>query len=466
MIDVQELTIKELYKLINEGKLTSIDLVEMYIERIVVYDKSGPTLNSILEINPDVYHIAYALDNERKIKGARSILHGIPILIKDNINTSDKMHTSAGSLALADLYAPDDAFIIKKLREKGAIILGKTNMTEFANFMSDKMSDGYSSRGGQVKNPYNENISPSGSSSGSAVAIAANLCTASIGTETSGSIISPARNNFIVGIKPTVGVVSREGIIPISNNQDTAGVMGRTLEDAVILLEAIAGVDKNDCATLKSEDLIYNDYLQFINCNIKGKKIGVCKNDKLNKEEKNILNEAIDILKSNGAEIIQVELDYKVDMSVLFYEFKSGINYYLSKVKGCTDIKNLDDIIEFNRKNPKSCLKYGQKYLKISQKTSGTLTEIEYTKAKVNNERMKMNTIDLVIEKNNLDAIISLDLQQILATAGYPCITIPASSEKPISIIFMGKAYTEPTLISIAYVYEQATKKRKPPILH
>lgn len=473
MIDIQELTIKDLSKLLDKGKITSAELVEMYKERIVVYDKSGPSLNSILEINPDVIYIAEAMDNERKFKGARSILHGIPIVVKDNINTADKMHTSAGSLALADLYSPNDAFIIEKLREKGAIILGKTNMTEFANFVSDKMPDGYSSRGGQVLNPYNPKITPSGSSSGSAVAVTANFCAGALGTETNGSIISPSRSNCIVGIKPTVGLVSRAGIIPISNSQDTPGPMARTVEDAAIILGAIAGIDKKDAATWKSKNLVYDDYLQFIGKDIKEKRIGIFKEkgEKLGKEEKSALNEAISVLKANGAEIVEIKLDYSDNdyTTVSLYEFKSGINYYLSTVRGYTNIKNIDDIVEFNRKNAKTCLKYGQKMLKLSQKTSGTLTETEYIKARVKNIRMsRHNGIDTVIDKFNLNAIMTTEITSITAIAGYPSITVPAGAIEAgnhMSMIFMGKAFTEPDLISISYVYEQATKKRKPPVL-
>lgn len=471
MIDIQELSIKELSDLLDEGKLTSVELVEIYNERIVVYDKSGPNLNSVLQINPDVYYIAEALDNERKLKGKRSLLHGIPILIKDNINTNDKMHTSAGSLALSDLYAPNDAFIIEKLRQKGAIILGKTNMTEFANFVSDKMPDGYSSLGGQVINPYNPKFTPSGSSSGSAVAVAANLCTASIGTETHGSIISPSRYNCVVGIKPTVGLVSRDGIIPLTISQDTAGPIAKTVEDAAILLGAIAGLNKNDPATFKLEGLDCSDYVQFINKDIKGKRIGIRKEkaEKLNKEEKIIFNDAVNVLKSKGAECVEIKFDYSDEnMTIMIYEFKTAINHYLSTVKGCTNIKNIDDIIDFNKKNSRACLKYGQKLLKLSQKTSGTLTEPEYIKARLKDIRMsRQNGIDLIMDKFNLDAIMTTEINNMSAAAGYPCITVPAGmTSEPFSMIFIGKAFSEPDLISIAYTYEQATKRRKPPILH
>lgn len=468
MIDIQELTIKQLADLLDERKITSVQLIEMYKERIVVYDKSGPNLNSILELNPDALYIAEAMDNERATKEARSLLHGIPILIKDNINTNDKMHTSAGSLALADLYAPNDAFIINKLRKQGAIILGKTNMTEFANFVSDKMPEGYSSLGGQIINPYNSKITPSGS----AVAVAANLCSVSIDTEINDSVINSSRNNCIVGIKPTVGLVSRDGIIPVSFSQDTAAPMARTVEDAAIVLSAISDVDEKDTATLKSETYGYSDYLQFIGADISGKRIGIRKEkaEKLNKEEKAMFNEAIKVLKSNGAEIVEIKFDYSNDnMTVLLHEFKSSINYYLSTVKGHTSIKNIDDIVEFNKRNSRLCLKYGQKLLKLSQKTSGTLTEIEYIKAKFKDDRMKQNSIDSVIEKFNLNAIMTTEINGMAAVAGYPCISVPSgmtSSNNGFSMIFIGKAFSEPDLISIAYKYEQATKKRKAPTLH
>lgn len=473
MIDIQEMSIKALSNLLDEGKITSVELVEMYIERIVVYDKSGPTLNSVLEINPDAVSIAENLDLERKFKGKRGLLHGIPILVKDNINTNDKMHTSAGSLALADLYAPYNAAVIEKLVAQGAIILGKTNMTEFANFISDKMVDGFSSRGGQVINPYNSKITPSGSSSGSAVATAANLCSASIGTETNGSIISPARYNCVVGIKPTVGLVSRYGVIPLSFSQDTVGPIARTVEDASIILEAICGVDEKDNATLKLEYINHGSYLPYLNTNLNGKRIGVRKEkaEKLTKEEKTIFNEAISCLKSSGAEIVEIKLDYQSEnTNIILYEFKAAINHYLSTVKGRTAIKDLDDIIDFNKKNPRACLKYGQKLLKISQKTSGTLTEPEYIKSKLKARRMSMeNGIDLVMDKYNLDAVMTTEISSITAASGYPSITVPSgilSSGYPISMIFMGRAFSEPSLIQIAYTYEQLTKKRKAPVLH
>lgn len=473
MIDIQELSIKQLSDLMENEKITSVELVELYKERIAVYDKSGPNLNSVLELNPDASYIAEAMDLERKKKGKRGLLHGIPVLIKANISTDDKMHTSAGSLALADLYAPVNAYIIFKLIQQGAVILGKTNMTEFANFMSDKMPDGYSSLGGQVLNPYNSKISPDGSSSGSAVAVSANLCSVAVGTETDGSIISPARNNCIVGIKPTVGLLSRDGIIPISNSQDTAGVMARNVEDAAILLGAMTGIDKCDAATLKSDGLYYEDYLQFVNSDISGKRIGIRKekSEKLNKSEKILFNEAVDILKSKGAEIVEVKFDYPTyDNTVMMYEFKAGIDYYLSTVRGCTDIKNLDDIVEFNKKNSRQCLKYGQKLLRMAQRTSGTLTESEYIKARIRDMRTsRQNGIDAVMDKFNLDVIMTTEISSIVAAAGYPCITVPAEVPKdnvPLSILFVGKAFSEPTLISVASAYENSTKKRKPPVLH
>ncbi|QWI72498.1 hypothetical protein ER45_012290 [Bacillus mycoides] len=294
MENINELIIVQLADLLAKGKITSVNLIQEYIKRIVKYDKNGLILNSILELNPDAIYIAESLDLERKVKGARGLLHGVPILIKDNINTGDKMHTSAGSLALADLYAPNDAFIIKKLREQGAIILGKTNMCEFAHFFSFELPDGYSSRGGQVINPYNKLLSPSGSSSGSAVSVAANLAMGSIGTETKGSIIMPSRNNSVVGVKPTVGLVSREGIIPISNSQDTAGPIARTVEDAAIILDAIVGFDEKDAATWKNKYIPKKSYYECTKNSISGKRIGICskRNVSLREEEQKIIADA------------------------------------------------------------------------------------------------------------------------------------------------------------------------------
>jgi amidase len=471
---IEEMTILQMSELMDKDEISSVDLVKAYLERIARIDKSGPSLNSILEVNPDALHIAEALDAERKHKGKRGALHGIPIVVKDSINTGDKMHTSAGSLALADLYAPKDAFLVKKLREAGAVILAKANMTEFANFMAENMPSGFSSRGGQVVNPYDKDKTPSGSSSGSAVAVAANLCAASVGTETDGSIISPARENCIVGIKPTVGLISREGIIPISNSQDTAGPMARTVTDAAILLQAMAGVDENDPATWKSRWNYMVNYTKFLkDSDIKGLRVGIspAHYDKFTKDEKDILQEAIEILKGKGVEIVYLKDLYEnipeERSSVLYYEFKSGINYYLSTVRGRTKMESLEDIINFNKENQEQALVYGQKLLEDSQDKSGTLTEVDYIMGRLSDiKNNRENCLDKIIDEMNLDAILFLEWTSIAAIAGYPSIIVPAgftTGGTAEGITFVGKAFSEGTLIRLAYAYEQSSKKRVKP---
>jgi len=477
-LNIEEATIIELQKALEDGSITSKDLVLLYLERIAKYDKNGPRINSVLEINPDVIHIAEALDYERKTSGSRSMLHGIPVLIKDNIDTNDRMHTSAGSLALANSYAQEDAFIVKKLRESGAIILGKSNMTEFANFMTEGMPSGYSSRGGQVLNPYGPNkFCPGGSSAGSGASVSSNFCTCAIGTETSGSILSPSAENSIVGIKPTLGLISRSGIIPIAHSQDTAGPMARTVSDAAILLGAITGVDHNDPVTLASKEKSYKDYTQFLDSNgLKGATIGIPRDyyyEKLSEDEMAIMNEAIEVLKTLGANIIDpvnIETARQFESyNVLTYEFKSDMNYYLSKLDPKSSIKTLGDIIVFNSRTPSQTLKYGQSILIESENTSGTLTEPEYINDKIKDLHLSRDKgIDATMEKFNLDAILfpSTAGCDIAARAGYPSITVPGgylNDGLPFGITFTAKAYSEPTLIKFAYSYEQATKKRVSP---
>ncbi|MBH5317624.1 amidase [Paenibacillus sp. GSMTC-2017] len=467
-----ELTIVQLAKLLDEGTVTSVELTKKYIKRIANYDRKGPALNSILELNADAIHIAESLDLERKSKGSRGLLHGVPIIIKDNINTGDKMRTSAGSLALADLYAPNDAYIIRKLRESGAIVFAKSNMCEFAHFFANDIPDGYSSRGGHVINPYNKLLTPGGSSSGSAVAVAANFAMGSIGTETNGSIIVPSRNNFVVGIKPTVGLVSREGIIPISNSQDTAGPIARTVEDAAIMLDAIAGFDENDDATWKTTYFPETSYFEATKNSISGKRIGICtqRNELLSNEEQQVISDAVIKLKNLGAEIINVHLDFTPDdyFTVSIYEMKAGMNHYLSTVRGHTKMSTLSDIIAFNKDHPETCLKYGQKLLELVDATSGTLTEEVYLNTR---EKNLLSTRTLGLDKTfnvwNLDAIMTTEILSLCPVAGYPSITVPAgvNCEQPESLVFMGKPFSEGTLLSLAYNYEQSTTFRKPPAL-
>jgi amidase len=477
----EEATITEMQEAMASGKLTSRDLVLMYLNRMAKYDKQGVAINSILEINPDALQIAEALDVERAKKGPRGPLHGIPVLVKDNIDTYDKMHTSAGSLALANSYAAEDSFVAAQLRKAGAVILGKTNMTEWANFMTENMPSGYSSRGGQVLNPYGPGkFDVGGSSSGSGASIASNFAAAAIGTETSGSILSPASSNSIVGIKPTVGLVSRTGIIPIAHSQDTAGPMARTVADAAILLGAITGLDERDAATLTSDGGFYTDYTAFLDPEgLKGARIGIVRGvyfDRLDEDQKALMNTAIDKLKSEGAIIVDPvtipSSAEKWDINVLIYEFKSDLNTYLSKLSPNVPVHSLKEVIEFNHNHGDSALKHGQTILIKSEETSGTLTEPAYIHSRIRDLHLSQTQgIDRVMEEYNLDALLFPANwgAGIPAKAGYPSVTVPGgytSEGQPLGVTFTGKAYSEPTLIKLAYAYEQATKLRVAPKLY
>lgn len=475
--DIEEATIKEMAGALEKGTIDSQTLVLAYLKRIADLDKSGPKLNSVLEINPDALHIAEALDRERQLTGPRSILHGIPIMIKDNINTHDKMHTSAGSVALAENYATYDAFVAEKLRAAGAIILGKTNLTEFANFMTEGMPNGYSSRGGQVLNPYGPGkFDTGGSSAGSGVAVSANLCTAAVGTETSGSIISPACCNSIVGIKPTLGMISRTGIVPIAHSQDTAGPMTRTVEDAAILLGAMTYIDSADPVTYRSKNKTNSDYTKFLDKNgLRGARIGVPKYifKELKEEQLVMMHQCIEEIKELGAEIIEDrDLDSyeKLDnYDVLLYEFKSDLNAYLSTLGGASKVKSLKDIIEYNNNNAEAALKYGQTLLVKCESISGTLTEPEYISAKLQDLRLSTTDgMDAFMAENKVDAMLfpSTAGVSMAAKAGYPSIAVPGGYCKdgtPFGITFSAEAFSEPKLIKLAYAYEQGTKKRISP---
>ena len=473
MIEVEEMTIEQVRDLLDRGKLTSKALVMFYLERIAKYDKGEGGLNAILELNPEALQIADQLDEERKQCGPRSILHGIPILIKDNISTKDHMHTSGGSLALADLYVPFDAFIIKKLRASGAILLGKTNMGELMNFMSYTMPDGYSSRGGQVNNPYNRTLTPSGSSSGSAVAVAANLAMAAIGTETNGSLTMPARYNQLVTIKPTVGLVSRQGIMPISYYQDTPGPMARNVADATILLEAIVGRDEQDDLTDRSMGRIPKSYREALGKDINGKRIGY--NPKtfkeLDSEEKRVMQEAMEILEKAGAHLIPTLLeeigDYGFEPNL--YEFKAGFNKYLKSVKGATKIETLQDLIAFNEAHPDTCLKYGQDILYEAQATTGNLSDPYYMMLRQNSlQQVRTIGMDRHFAKDHLDAFMTMSISSLAPISGYPSLALPAGWKRegePMSLLLIGKAFTESILIRIGYQYEKRAQKRKAPIL-
>ena len=480
MFTLEECTVKSIREAFEKGELTSFDLVIMYMERIAKYDKAGPKLNSVLEINPDAIFIAEAMDRERSKGKVRSALHGIPVLLKDNINTFDKMLTSAGSLALMDNYAPYDAFITKKCREAGLVILGKANMTELANFMDFNMKSGYSSRGGQVINPYKSGQEVWGSSTGSAVAVSANLCALAVGTETDGSILAPAYINGCVGIKPTQGLVSRHGIIPICGAQDTAGPMARTVADAAALLNVLAAEDENDPSTWCRADVIPKDYTDFLMSDgLRGLRVGINRgyyDDKayhnvFNDDMKDISEKAYKVMESRGAVLVQdTNIGHlKNDLNVLLYEFKKCLNAYLATTSPTVKNRSLKALIDFYGDHPKEGLKYGMSILQAAEyNTSGTLTDPVYIKDRINCLRSsRQNGIDKIMEEHKLDVLVCPGLTDLAPISGCPGINVPAGYQKdgtPFGINFIGRPFSEPVLIKAAYAYEQASKVRKAPV--
>ena len=490
--ELDEKTIAELQEGMNSGKYTARSLVEQYLARIDAIDKQGPALNSVIEVNPDALAIADSLDRERKEKGARGPLHGIPVLIKDNIDSVDKMSTTAGSLALLGSKPPSDAFVVQQLRKAGAVLLGKTNLSEWANIRSTHSTSGWSGRGGLTKNPYALNRNTSGSSSGSAVAVSASLCAVAVGTETDGSIVSPSSINGIVGIKPTVGLVSRTGIIPISHTQDTAGPMGRTVRDAAILLGALAGVDPEDKATLPGRGKAAADYTASLNARaLSGARIGVVRQyfGFLGAVD-TIINGALDVMKQQGAVLID-PLDIPKlrsfddsEFTVLLYELKADLNAYLARLGPQAPVRTLKDIIEFNEKNAAREMPYFGQETFLNAEAKGPLSSKEYTDAlKKNITITRKEGIDALMDKHKLDALVAptdgpawmTDLvvgdhfiggsSQLAAVAGYPSVTVPAGFifGLPVGVSFFGKAWTESKLIGLAYAFEQAARVRKPP---
>ncbi len=487
--NLAEATIADINAVFDAGALTSEQLTQLYLNRIDAYDNNGTSINSFLTINPNALETAAALDRERQLTGSRSPLHGVPVLLKDNIDTFD-LPTTAGSLALKTAIPPNDAFITQQLRDAGAVILGKANLTEYANFLANGMPAGYSSLGGYVFNPYNPvplpggdgrpALSPGGSSAGSAVAVAANLTTVSIGTETSGSILSPGNQNSIVGIKPTVGLVSRDGIIPIAASQDTAGPFGRTVADAATLLGQITGVDPSDPATSGSEGKSSTDYTQFLNPDgLQGARIAVPKDfywDTLTVEQSALMEEAIAVMESQGATIVYEDIPTarelsEFDSSVLTYEFKRDLNAYLSSLGSDAPVETLADIIAFNKANPDTALKYGQARAEAAEaKDLDGLEDLaQYLDDRATDLRLaKEEGLDFLIEKYDLDAILFPATRgaSIGAKAGYPSIIVPGGylpDGTPYGVTLLGSAYSESTLISLAYDYEQASMLRVPP---
>ncbi len=488
--ELNEITIDELQQKMKSGEYSSVAITKLYLDRITKIDKEGPKLNSIIELNPDAIAIATAMDEERKNGKFRGPLHGIPVLIKDNIDTADKMQTTAGALALEGNIAKKDAFIISKLREAGAVLLGKTNLSEWANFRSTNSCSGWSSRGGQTKCPYILDHNPCGSSSGSGAATAANLCVVSIGTETDGSITCPASINNLVGIKPTVGLLSRSGIIPISSTQDTAGPLARTVKDAAILLGALTGEDPSDSITSQNKGMVQADYTKFLDAAaLKGKNIGVdLKKKSVNQYMNRLLQEAIDVFKKAGANIIEIEYVSKIEalgdheLVTMQYEFKEGVNNYLSNANH--KIKTLKEVIDFNNVNEDKAMPYfKQEQLEICEKKGG-LESKEYKEALVKGRDASRKILDDLIAEHKLDAIAGLTmgpacsidtiygdrwgndfLTQPAAMSGYPHISLPCGMiyNLPVGLSLFAGAYTEPQLIGMAYAYEQISKKRIAP---
>lgn len=467
---IKEMTITSLQAELASENTTSVELVQTYLERISVADSNDDGTNSVLEINPDALFIAEQMDKERREEKLRGPLHGIPVLIKDNIDTADGMHTSAGTIVLADNFAQQDAFIVRKLREAGAIILGKVNMTEWANFMSEPMPNGFSGRGGQVQNPYGS-FDVGGSSSGTSAAIANNLAVVGIGTETSGSILSPSSNNSLVGIKPTVGLLSRNGIIPIAHSQDTAGPITRTVQDAATLLQVVAGRDEADPATLSAPPL--PDYTEFLEKDgLNGKRLGIDAQtlNNLAPEKRELMEKAFTALREQGAELIEVKVpEITRESSVLYHEFKHGVNRYLRTVAAHLPAHTLKEVIDWNRINTDTALLHGQDILEAAEKTDGTLKQTDYLQDRLADIReSRTEGLDQVMIDAELDAIIFPSYYgcDIAAKAGYPSITVPAGyteAGEPFGITFTAGAFEESTLIEIGYSYECATQHRKAP---
>ena len=490
--ELDEVAIAELQDGMKSGKYTARSIAELYLARIDAIDKSGPAINSVIETNPDALAIADSLDKERKEKGPRGPLHGIPVLLKDNIDTADRMMTTAGSLALVGAKPPKDSFVAQKLRAAGAVILAKSNPSEWANIRSSHSTSGWSGRGGLTKNPYALDRNPCGSSSGSGAGVSANVCAAAIGTETDGSIVCPSSANGTVGIKPTVGLVSRGGIIPISHTQDGAGPMCRTLRDAAILLGALTGADPDDSATAASYGKSLTDYTSFLDVNgLHGARIGVVRkyfgfNDAVDA----LMAEALDVLRKNGAEVVDpadietIGKTGKNEDTVLLYELKADLNAYLARLGPSAPVHTLKEVIEFNERNREKEMPYFGQDMFLKAEAKGPLTNKEYVDALNENLHLaRQQGIDATMDKYKLDALVAptggpawiTDLvdgdnaggqsSTAAAVAGYPSVSVPAGFVfgLPVGISFFGRAWSEPVLIKLAYSFEQATNVRKPP---
>ncbi len=490
--ELEEITLGELQDGMTSGRWTARSIAEGYLGRIDAIDKRGPAINAIIELNPEALAIADAMDRERKAGHVRGPLHGIPVVIKDNIDTADRMATSAGSLALAENHAARDAFVAARLREAGAVILGKTNLSEWANFRSTHSTSGWSGRGGLTKNPYVLDRNACGSSSGTGSAVAANLAAIGIGTETDGSVVCPSSASGLVGIKPTLGLISRAGIIPIAHSQDTSGPMARTVRDAAILLGALTGADERDPVTVSSRTKGHSDYTRFLDAGgLKGARIGVARqyfgfNDATDK----LMKEAIALIKSLGATIVDpanIKTNGKFDATendVLQYEFKTDLNTYLAGAPAAVKSRTLADLIKFNEEHRAQEMPFfGQEIFEQSEKR-GPLTDKKYRDALAKNHRLaRTEGIDATLAKHKVDAIIAPTGGPVWATdlvngdhftggyssasavAGYPHITVPAGLAfgLPVGLSFFGGAWSEPALIKFAYAFEQGSKARQKP---
>ncbi len=490
--DIVEASVVQLQAAMQSGRVSSRQLVQLYLSRIAAIDKSGPKLNSVLELNPDATQIAVALDEERKLKGPRGLLHGIPILIKDNIATADRMQTTAGSLALLGARSPKDAHVVARLRDAGAVILGKTNLSEWANIRSTRSTSGWSARGGLTRNAYALDRNTSGSSSGSGAAAAASLAAVTVGTETDGSIISPASIEGLVGIKPTVGLVSRSGIIPISHSQDTAGPMARTVADAAALLTALAGTDTSDPATVDADKFKQNYTAALQRDALRGKRVGIVRSQfsGANDLVAAVVEAELAVLRAQGAilvEIAEIPNTAKygdTELTVLLYELKSGLASYLAGYAPTSKIKTLADVIAFNNQHAAQEMKYFKQEHFVSAQAKGGLNSQEYLEALANNLRYaRTEGIDKVVAEHQLDALVApsgglawmtdltngdapgASFTSPAAVAGYPHITVPAGfvNGLPCGLSFVGLAWSEAKLIGMAYAYEQASLRRKPP---
>lgn len=492
--DLEEATVAGLQRRMDTGQDTSRSLVDKYLARIAAIDAAGPALHSVIELNPDAPAIADALDAERKARGPRGPLHGIPVLIKDNIATADRMQTTAGSLALEGARPPEDAFIVTRLRQAGAVILGKTNLSEWANFRSTHSTSGWSGRGGLTRLPYALDRNPSGSSSGSGAAAAANLAALTVGTETDGSITSPSNNNGLVGVKPTLGLVSRHGIVPIAHSQDTAGPMTRTVTDAAILLGVLAGADPNDPITATAATRGRADYRSALRADaLTGARLGIVRKGVMGYHPQTdaLIEAAIADLRRLGAEVVDVELPHlgeydAAELEVLKYEFKADLEAYLAWLGPSAPVKTLRDVIAFNTAHADRELAYFGQELLIDASKKGPLTDAAYRAALETSKRLAgPEGIDAVMTRARLDALIAptsgpawmTDLVNgdhylgsattPAAVAGYPHVTVPAGQVHglPVGLSFFGRAWSEPALLGFAFAYEQATHHRRPPAL-